>query len=494
MTGADHDCTLREAALSRVLWERAFEIVLVLRDDGTIIDANPRAVEAYGRSLEELRALRVHDLRAQPTRSDVGEQMRRAFATGIAFETEHTRADGSVFPVEVSSARTELNGEVVLFSVIRDVTLSRRMRAELAEADRLAVVGMLAAGVAHEVNNPLTYASASVELALRDMRAGRDTERIVELLTTATDGLDRVRSIVSDLMTLAYREVRELVPLDVTSVLESCINLAAHELRSRARVIREYTRVPLVLADAGRLGQVFLNLIANAAQSMPEGRPASAGEVRVEVRSAPGGRVEVCIGDNGRGIAPELTERVFEPFVTTKRSGRGLGLGLYLSRSLVEAMNGTVAMQSVVGEGSTFVVSLPAAMQVTPEGEPKERSGRGRVLVVDDEPMIGRVLAAALRPELDVMVVEDAEAALTAIRTTDFDAVVCDVVLPARSGLDLLAELEQTHPELARRFILMTGGASAGDASEIQRRGTRCLSKPFSVDEVRSAIRHARGG
>jgi PAS domain S-box-containing protein len=482
----------------RALWQRARDIVLFIDQNGRILDANDAAVEAYGLR-ESLIGVHVEQLRAPHARAGVDEQLGMAFAHGLLFETVHIRADGRHMPVEVSSRATTIGGETVLVSVIRDITERKLMQTRLVEADRLASVGTLAAGVAHEINNPLAYVMTSLEVASRVVRRAADDSmpslsRAAELLATALHGAERVRAIVRDLKTLARTDDEETA-VDVRSVIDACLDVAQHELRQRVDLVREYGDVPTVRANEGRLAQVFLNLIVNAAHAVrAAGR--ERGTVHIETARDIWGRVVVKVSDNGTGIDPEMMPRIFDAFVTTKRAGEGTGLGLYLSRSIVNALGGEIHAESELGRGSTFVVTLAAG---SPSKLPSpnvqlqiSRSRpvrRARVLLVDDEIAIGAALRAALEEEHELLVLASAEAAIEWLRDDDlFDLVLTDISMPGLSGLDLLAHIREYLPGLATRVVLMSGGALPSGVTESALADVPVLEKPFAVEAIRNAI------
>jgi two-component system, cell cycle sensor histidine kinase and response regulator CckA len=375
----------REVASERyaLLSRHARDIVLFIDPGGVIVEANDAASAAYGYAREELLGMNIRDLRAEETRMTVAAQMEEAFSAGVLFETVHRRRDGSTFPVEIGSRAALVGRERMLLSIGRDLTERAEMQANLLHADRLAAVGTLAAGVAHEVNNPLAYAMGNLDMMARRLpeavarlraEASRapegaaaarlsalaaDLAETCEMLTVAREGAARVRTIVLDLKRFSRPDEALVGPVDVHEVLEYAIGIAASELRHRARLVREYGAEPLVAVNESRLGQVFLNLLLNAAQAIPEG-DSERHEIRVRSRVDGKGSVVVEVADTGVGIPPRLLGRVFDPFVTTKPSGEGTGLGLFVCRSIVKDAGGEIAVESEVGRGTTVRVTLPA--------------------------------------------------------------------------------------------------------------------------------------
>ena len=396
----------------------------------------------------------------------------------------------------------------------------RRSEAQLLEAGRLASLGALAAGVAHEINNPLSYVLLNLDHVARELearaevRGDRGAPTFADLgarLREARAGVERVRLIVQDLKAFSRVGTERREAVDVRRVLDSTIDVAANEIRHRARLVRDYRAVPAVEADPSRLGQVFLNLLVNAVQAMDESG-VDHHEIRVSTGAAPDGRVVVTIADTGSGIAPALLDRIFEPFFTTKPAGVGTGLGLSICRSIITGLGGELTVSSKVGRGSAFRVTLPAAAARAQELEPTPpapmvapRSGtrpaaspkRGRVLIVDDEPVLAHALGRSIDPDYQVVVLSSGREALEVLRRDDaFDAVLCDLIMPVVTGMDLYEELARTKPQLAQRIIFMSGGTFTPRAREfLSSVKNPALDKPFELSaltallQARTAIR-----
>ncbi|HZH75172.1 MAG TPA: two-component regulator propeller domain-containing protein [Archangium sp.] len=240
-------------------------------------------------------------------------------------------------------------------------------RERLVHAEKMAAVGTLAAGVGHELNNPLAFVMSNVHYVASEVRElmarGEERERWAEVeqaLSEALQGTERMRRIIQDLKTFSRVRPENDQRVEVHAVLDQMLSIAAAEVRHRARVVKAYDPVPAVLGDETRLGQVFLNLLINAAQAIPEGQ-ASQHEIRLSTRQDEQGRVVVAVSDTGQGIAPEVLSRIFEPFFTTKPVGVGTGLGLSICHSYVQAMGGDIRVRSEVGQGTTFEVVLCSA-------------------------------------------------------------------------------------------------------------------------------------
>jgi PAS domain S-box-containing protein len=391
----------------------------------------------------------------------------------------------------------EIVGAVI---IARDVTEQRRTEAQLMVSDRMASVGTLAAGVAHEINNPLSAVLGNLELALGETKVlGQriGTNEIGDLqdeLQDARDAAERVRQIVRDLRIFSRTEADKREPVDVQRVLESSLRMAWNEIRHRARLATEYNNTPAVEANESRLGQVFLNLIVNAAQAIPEGN-AETNRIRVVTGLDSAGRVQVDIHDTGPGIPPEVLRRLFTPFFTTKPAGVGTGLGLSICQRIVTGLGGEIRVQSRVGHGTTFSVLLPASRLdpvVTPLVAPVRRTAirRGRILVVDDEAMVGATIRRALAAEHDVTTTDNAADALALLDAGQrFDLIFSDLMMPQMTGMDFYERLQINAAEQGSRVIFLTGGAFTQQAQDfLDRVPNQRVEKPFDVAQLRSIV------
>jgi signal transduction histidine kinase/CheY-like chemotaxis protein len=377
-------------------------------------------------------------------------------------------------------------------TAILDITELRQMQFRLSLTERLATVGTLAAGVAHEINNPLAILMGTLKHATHQLLRAPSTEPVqlaIQDLTTAWTGAERIRDIVRNLGTFSRPEEGALSPLDVRQVLDDSVKLAMAELRHRAHLVRDYGNVPNVLADSARLSQVFLNLLVNAAQALPEGR-ADQNEIRLRVRAVEGA-VVVEVKDTGPGIPPELLGRIFDPFFTTKQVGKGMGLGLSISHGLVTALGGELTVESELGQGSVFRVRLPAT-KLNPTASPSpspsrlEVPRRGRLLIVDDEPTLAQSLQMLLETEHEVTLARDGREALEQLRGgVRYDAILCDLMMPEMTGSQFHEELSRILPEQAGRIIFMTGGAFTPETRTFLERATNLrLLKPFTKQDL----------
>jgi signal transduction histidine kinase len=412
-----------------------------------------------------------------------------------------------------------------LLGTIQEV-LGRARAARLEAADRLAALGTLAAGIAHEINNPLTYLMANLQVLAEMVPAatapsappapaiaGRRAAEIRDLIADAMEGAERIRRIVSQVQTAsASQHPEEHRPVDLRATLEAALRLVGNELRHRAHVLTDLEGTPYVLGDSARLEQVFIHLLTNAAHALGEMAPQGQ-EVRVKLRAG-ADRAAVEIADTGPGIPPEIRNRIFQPFFTTKPVGTGAGLGLAICRGIVEALGGEINVESEMGRGSLFRVSLPtvpapAAATEAPAGIVAARSEqatgaapgpgparaagrRAAVLVVDDEPAVLRSLELLLAREHDITTADSARRALEIIedgRAGRYDVVLCDLMMPEMSGMELYDQLRARRPEMARRVVFMTGGAFTPQGQRFLMEGRHtCVAKPIDRDALTLAI------
>jgi two-component system NtrC family sensor kinase len=361
------------------------------------------------------------------------------------------------------------------------------------ESDRLAAVGELVAGVAHEVNNPLSSISAFAQLMLRDPALSAAQRESVEVIRAETL---RASQVVKDLLAFARRSEPQSEPLDLAGVVSRTLRMRTYQLNAaRVTVETQFARdLPAVIGDARQLQQVCLNLLTNAVQAMEAD---GGGTIRVTT-AVEDGHVVLSVSDTGRGIPPEARARIFEPFFTTKREGEGTGLGLSVSYGIVAAHGGTIEVAETSERGTTFRVTLPAAVEAPVRGVARPSGGFSarsplaglRLLFVDDEPALrsGMEAYGAMRG-FTVLTANEGAAAMRVIEDTSVDAVVCDLRMPGMDGFALHDALRRERPGLAARTVFITGdvvstGARSGGPTGRQ----PVLTKPFSFEKLEDAV------
>jgi signal transduction histidine kinase len=379
----------------------------------------------------------------------------------------------------------------------RNLEALHEAQARAGLADRLAAVGTLAAGVAHEINNPTAYVRANVGFALDALRGRRELDEVVRALDEAAEGTERIQRIVRDLQVFGRGDRQaETVEFDPCPIVESAISVTWNELRHKATLVRELSAVAPVSGVPSRLAQVVLNLLVNALQALPEGQPAQQ-RIRLATRQD-GDATVIEVEDTGCGIPAEHLARIFDPFFTTKEVGRGTGLGLAISREIIAGMGGDMRVRSVVGQGTTFEIRLPArphlgapAPAPLPPSAPISSGTRARVLVVDDEPAIRSAMGRLLNKHHEVVLAPDANSALELVRGGPaFDAILCDLMMPGKTGVDFYRELAESHPAVAERLMFLTGGVFDPRIAEFLESCQRpCLQKPFDPPALVAAVR-----
>jgi PAS domain S-box-containing protein len=378
-----------------------------------------------------------------------------------------------------------------------DVTDNKHVETKLRFADRLIAAGMLASGVAHEINNPLTYVFGNLELIRRKLRDFPQVEpHLAPSIAHIVDGVERIRDVVADLRAFARPEEEVITRIEPRTVCDAAIRIVSSLVRHRATVTTDYADdTPAVRANESRLGQVLINLIVNASHAMPE-RSATDNHIRVSTRRLPGGEAALVVTDNGSGIAPEIQARLFDPFFTTKAAGEGTGLGLAVCQSIVASLEGRIEVDSAPGRGATFTVVLPAAPPVdgsgnAPEPAIKRSAVHHRVLVIDDEALVRTALSRLLAGEGHTVLQAESGRAGLALAASDreIDVVICDLMMPDLDGAGVHAELMRERPELARHMIMISGGAVTQRTRDfVERPDIVMLEKPFKIDEVLQAL------
>ena len=380
-----------------------------------------------------------------------------------------------------------------------DVTSERDAQRKLLLADRLSALGMLVAGIGHEINNPAAYVSLGVQQIARHLRAamrqGADEQRLtleraLPILDNVAAGVHRIAEIVGELKLFSRNpDVDAPGPVDLNAVVRSAAALVQAELRSRAQLRLELGALPAAPGSWARLSQVALNLLINAAQAIPPGAP-DRNSVTVTT-SASGREVRVVVRDTGCGIPEAARQRIFDPFYTTKPVGEGTGLGLAISYDIVRRLGGTISVESEVGRGSSFTVTLPepAIAEPAPSRAAVSLDTSGSVLVVDDERALATAIARELGARMQVELVHSGGEALEALGRESYDAVLCDLRMPDLSGAEVFRRTQARDRAQAARFVFITGAATAaGEAEFLKQAGRPVLEKPFAMSELWRAV------
>jgi two-component system, cell cycle sensor histidine kinase and response regulator CckA len=496
----------------RLLAETSPAAILIMQGESTRY-ANPAAaaLTGYGRD----------DLVGLPFSKLVGPESAAAFYGRVmAAEPGEQRAerhelklrgkDGREVWVDYMAARIEYEGAPAVLGTALDISERKRNEAlnrRLIHADRLAAIGQLSGGVAHEINNPAAFVVANLTglQNLLDRVEAADGRLSAAMLAEARDmlkdgveGIERIHSIAKNLKTFSRIERDDVELVDVNEVLGGACAIVAEEIRGRAALTKQLGAVPKLAADPGKLTQVFINLLMNAAQAIGSG---SADQHEIRCASAyRDGWVCVTIADTGCGMPESIRARIFEPFFTTKARDQGTGLGLTLCADIVRRHSGEIRVKSEPGKGSAFEVLLPAETGLALNRKPRPSSEtpgpakRARVLVIDDEEILLKAYRRMLSQHHDVVVARGGANALELLGAdTNFDVVLCDLMMPDIDGKQVYESLSARSPSLAARVVFCSGGASSSRLSDfVAALPNVTLDKPFTLEALAAAVASAR--
>ncbi len=456
------DAELRRQSL---LFESLTDAVVVVGADGTILDWSASAQRLLGWTKAEVLGRRPGILLLPADSERLDQPLAQSARDGERRVAELVITDksGAELQVEVVAAplvarQEELVGCVAIF---RDLGERKRMQAQLQVAERLAALGTLAAGVAHEINNPLAFVSSNLDFLTQQLAKaagalGPGHQDLMGALSDSTRGVERIAAIVRDLQTFNRRELAGTPDeVDPNGALEFALRLAQSAMGRQVRVVKDLKPVPHVAGGEARLGHVFFNVLVNAGQSLDANRP-EVGAVRVSTAfDEAAGMVIIEVSDEGAGMPPEIVAHIFDPFFTTRPVGSGTGLGLFVTHAIVHELGGEITVKSKIGEGTTIRIALPS---VGPA--PKAAPPLPRVLLVDDEAMFGTAVRRAFAGRYEIVALTDPLEALARVQHGEkFLLAVVDLVMPKMSGREFLARLRQFDPAFAARSVVFTGAA-----------------------------------
>ncbi len=495
--------------------EQSIDGIAVAAPDGCVQHLNPAWLHMHGYQRPDLPELIGQHLSVFHTPEQMEADVKtflESYRNNGVFDGEvgHKRRNGSTFPAWMTVAPIlDSHGDAVGFvGIARDITERKRteeLERQLEHADRLASLGQLAAGITHEINNPLAYILGNLTM-MRARLSGLDgsvaggLEDVRAMLADCLSGVERIQGIVGNLRGFARIEQDQVRYVDVNEVVATAANMVAHEIRHRARLVRRPGRVPSIPLDAGKLTQVLVNLLVNAAHAVEEG---SAEEHRIVVEtSSYAGHVIVAVEDDGGGIDDDVLPRIFEPFFTTKSRERGTGLGLSLCQEIVRHYGGQIRIQSNPGIGTRVEVVLPIQNGFRPEIQrarvPTDKhSVSMRILIIDDDALVRRAISRVLGQQHEVIEVSGGGAALDFLdRDKDFDAILCDLMMPELDGPAFHEALQEGAPELLGRIVFISVGAvTPKKKAFVARTRLPVLAKPVDPDELEDVlVRTARQG
>jgi signal transduction histidine kinase/ActR/RegA family two-component response regulator len=461
------------------------DVMIRARPDGTSLLQGADVPDGLAQVLERVLG-HAPAAEQQAALADVVTQVRSTGqAKGLTIELQGT----ACYDVRCLPA-----AEASVLVVLRDVTEQRRLLRRVAAAENLASLGTLAAGLAHEVNNPLTYIITNIYTV--KLRLGEAGKGVKAELNAALDGCWRIRDLVRNMLETSTSKRDIIEPVSVSEVVETALALVTPQVRHRATISWTPEAELYATAHRTRLVQVVVNLVVNASQAFADNRT-SANEIGVRVRGE-GKQVVLEVDDNGMGMDEATRLRALEPFFTTKEPGQGTGLGLFLCNSIVESLGGRLQIDSELGKGTKVTVRLPMAQEAPVARRNRRRPGqmstgtapRLRVLVVDDEPEIRRGLQRILREKHDVFLCGNGAEALERLTAGErYDVILCDLLMPEMTGIELFAEIERRFREQADGVVFLTGGATSESSRVfIEQQSARVVSKPFHPAEIMAVV------
>ncbi len=464
--------------------------VAVFADGGTVLRTfGPLAREPLGAGTKLADLLPAH---ARAALQSALTKHPAPASQSFAYEQGQRR-----FELRLLRASAAMPDHLALFL---DITEREAMRERMENHQRLVTAGTLAAGMGHEINNPLQCIAASVDFAaaeLREIIGPARPARVVELfraLSDARHGCERIRELIHGLRAFAG-DGSSCTPTDVHGAVRLALRLSQFEIRHRATVRLELDPVAPVVATESRLSQILVSLVTNAAQAFEHADP-ERNTITVRTRQQ-GALVILEVEDNGPGIPEDVLGRIFDPFFTTKPTGQGTGLGLAISMSAAMEMGASLSHScGTTGRGAKFRlevgVAADAPLALTPAVAARGTQPRGRIAIVDDEITLVRAVARVLASEHDVVEFCDSREALSAIvdRDEPFDVIFCDLMMPYVTGAELYREVAATAPDRAERFVFMTGGANQPELADfLASVANERLLKPFEIQNIRGIAR-----
>ena len=500
-------------------FDRSLDHLCIVGFDGRFVRVNPAWTTTLGWASHELHGTASIEL-VHPEDRTATLAGRAALHRGdalVGLKNRYRCKDGSYRWFEwrsiaelerkyVYAAARDITDQVLAEQQLRAAQVEQeKLKLQLQTAARMASVGTLAAGSAHQINNPLVSVTTNISLMIEEIAALAAPgalatvvapERLAELARMANEvrtGAEQIGNIVRGLKTFSRVSEERLAVVEVQQVIEAAVTLARGELEHRTRLVLDYGATPKIVADDARLGQVLINLLVNAVQAIPEGA-SGANEIRVVTSTDAEGRAVIEVRDTGAGIPPELVERIFDPFFTTKEIGVGTGLGLSICHNIITGMGGQLSVTSEVARGTTFRIVLPAAAPRIQRARPPTSAtlvdARGTVLVVDDDTSVGTVLRRVLKHH-DVTVTSSGKQALAVLESgKHFDLILSDLMMPEMSGMELHVHLSSFFPEAAKRMVFMSGGAfTAGANTFLDGVPNLMIEKPFDPRSLRELVR-----
>ncbi len=504
---AEEGIRQRERFLRSVV-ETTAEGFWVIDADGRVSEVNEAYCAMSGFPKEEILGKHINEIAAEETPEQIAQRIQRIIAGGKElFETRHYRKDMGSFPVEVSvTFLPEQGSQFVCFC--RDLSERKRMeeernrlQAQLAHAQKMESIGTLAGGIAHDFNNILSAVIGYAEMAREDSPPG---SAAAQSLNRVLEAAKRAAFLVKQILAFSRQQDNKRFPLIPGPIIKEVVKLLRPMLPSTIAIVHRIGSTRTILADPTQLHQVLMNLATNAFHAMEQ----TGGELVITIEDAeygeadltahpgivPGSYVLLTVADTGPGISPEIRNRIFDPYFTTKEVGKGTGMGLAIVDGIVRSSGGFISCESEPGRGAVFTLALPAF-----EGEDADKgedaapdtNGTGRILVVDDEDILVNMVRSMLeRLGYQVTAHTSSSEALTSFKNAphSFDAVVTDQTMPGMTGVDLARRMLQIRPDLP--VILCTGYSNLVDDAQAKAHGIKGFAmKPLTQKSIAALLK-----
>jgi PAS domain S-box-containing protein len=493
----------REAQEWQETFDSVMDIVTVISTDFRFLKINKSGCSAVGKEADELIGKKCYEVIHGTDRPIDSCPCLAALKSGKPGKSEVT--DRGLTCLATASPIYDTHGQMIAFThTLKDITdlkaaerEKEQLRNKAEMAGRLAVVGEMAAGIAHEINNPLTSVIGFAELLMQRPDIPDDMK---EELRIINDGSLRVKEIVRRMLTFARQIKPARMTANITELIDNTLELRNYVLETaNIKVVRDYnTDLPWISVDPGQIQQVFLNLIVNAEYAMKKAN--GKGTLTIKAERA-NNHIRVVVTDDGPGIPDEVKDKLFNPFFTTKDPGEGTGLGLPLSQGIIREHGGTLEVESTQGQGTSFIIELPIRLAVDenavlePVTEDKTTAvPPARVLVIDDEPAVRSLMQNILTMDgHHVQLCASPQEAMALLNGETYDLVFSDVRMPGMSGMELHQLMIQTQPEMRGKIAFMTGDTSDTVTREyLQTNNVPYITKPFNrktlIDKVRQLL------
>ena len=524
----------------RLLMDNASCGILIYDDKGNIKEVNKKTEQILGFKRDDILNHNFITFVPEDDREHTNEILTNLITNKsfVGNEIRLKQPDGSVKSVELTVDSIDVGDTQQKLVILNDVTERNKLRTQAFLSDKLSTVGTLAAGIAHEINNPIAWVMANLgylktnieiftsyqkelyhvleepdanaklvllEKLIMDPKRQSVTMKFNEIVSETLQGAERVRDIVRNLKGFTRVDATEMTQVDLHQVIDTSISMAVPEFKYKARMEKNFApNLPMVIMNSGKMHQIFLNLIVNAAQAIPDGDLQN-NKVQITTQ-IDGDMVRVDISDTGKGISPEILPRIFDPFFTTKPAGIGTGLGLSICYDMIRSLGGNIKVKSTIGKGTTFSVYIPykskeeiakaeraksVPLMESPAPEPVKQVKGKKVLLIDDEPSLLKSIERMLEENHTVTTALGGKAAIEVLEKNKFDynVIVCDLSMPDVNGADVYKFVKEKSPGLEQRIVFVTGGIYMPALIEFAATITNTrLEKPFAHAALEEAI------